>query len=177
MKSPNANSIFYTFTTTSLGLVCVGQTPQGVCAVIFGDDQALMLADLTKRFEGAELIPGDSALMATAEKIAHWVESPAKQIPAIRLDIRGTAFQKSVWEILQKIPVGKVSSYGEVAQRLGRPTAVRAVAQACGANPISVLIPCHRVVAKNAALTGYRWGLERKSSLLQREQEAVRLRA
>ena len=174
MKSPNANSIFYTFTTTSLGLMCVAQTSQGVCAVIFGDAQSLMLDDLAKRFEEARFVPGDFANKAIVEQVARRVEQPAGQFPDIPLDIIGTAFQKSVWEILQEIPVGTVTSYSEVARRLGRPTAVRAVAQACGANPISVLIPCHRVVAKNAALTGYRWGFERKSSLLQREQEAVR---
>ncbi|PKO19340.1 hypothetical protein CVU37_03875 [candidate division BRC1 bacterium HGW-BRC1-1] len=173
MNSPTINQIRYSFTTTTLGLLCVGQTSRGVCAVVFGDDQKLMLDDLAGRFAGAELIPGDCDNQAVAEQIARRVESPNGQCPSIPLDISGTAFQKAVWEILRQIPVGALTSYSEVANRLGRPTAVRAVAQACGANPISVLIPCHRVVAKNAALTGYRWGLERKSSLLQREQEAV----
>lgn len=174
MKSPITNPIFYTFTTTSLGLICVAETSIGVCAVIFGDDQSLMLDDLSNRFEGAQFVPGDFANKAIAEQVARRVEQPAGLFPDIPMDIKGTAFQKAVWEILQKIPAGTVTSYSEVARRIGRPTAVRAVAQACGANPISVLIPCHRVVAQDAALTGYRWGLERKSSLLQREQEAVR---
>ncbi len=173
MNSTVINQIQYSFTTTTLGLICVGQTSRGVCAVVFGDDQALMLDDLARRFVEAELVPGSPKHHIVGDQIAHWIESPTAAPPLIPLDIQGTAFQKAVWEILRQIPVGSVTSYTEVANSLGRPTAVRAVAQACGANPISVLIPCHRVVAKNAALTGYRWGLERKRSLLQREKEAV----
>lgn len=177
MNTPITDKIAYSFTTTTLGLMCVAQTRHGVCAVIFGDEQSLMLDDLANRFEGAELVPGDCDHKAMAEEVARRVETPGGKFEEIVLDIKGTAFQKSVWEILRNLPVGTVTSYSEVARRIGRPSAVRAVAQACGANPISVLIPCHRVVAKNAALTGYRWGLERKSSLLQREQEAIRAHA
>lgn len=155
----------------SLGAILVAATDKGVCAILLGDDPDLLVRDLQDRFDRAELIGGDAEFEALVAKVVGLVEQPrlGHDLP---LDVRGTAFQQRVWQALQDIPAGETASYADVARRIGRPSAVRAVAQACGANALAVAIPCHRVVRNDGALSGYRWGVERKRALLEREAAA-----
>lgn len=152
----------------SLGSILVARSERGVCAILFGDDPDALARDLQDRFPNAMLIGGDASFEALVAQVVGLVESPRQEL-ALPLDVRGTAFQQRVWQALREIPAGKTASYADVAQRIGKPKAVRAVAQACGANAIAVAIPCHRVVRHDGALSGYRWGVERKRALLDRE--------
>jgi len=152
----------------SLGSILVAQSERGVCAILLGDDPDELARDLQDRFPHAELIGGDRAFEALVAKVVGFVEAPAIGID-LPLDLRGTAFQQRVWQALREIPVGETRSYAEISQRIGAPRAMRAVAQACGANPLAVAIPCHRVVRSDGALSGYRWGVERKRALLEKE--------
>jgi AraC family transcriptional regulator of adaptative response/methylated-DNA-[protein]-cysteine methyltransferase len=136
-----------------------------------GDDADALVRALQDRFPRAELVGGDAAFERTVAQVVGLVEEPRAGL-SLSLDIRGTAFQQRVWEALREIPVGTTASYAEVAGRIGRPEAVRAVAQACGANALAVAIPCHRVVRTDGSLSGYRWGVERKRRLLDREKTA-----
>ena len=149
----------------SLGSLLVAQSDRGVCAILIGDDADALTRDLRGRFP--EVVQGD----VPVAKVAAFVDSRARGLD-LPLDLRGTAFQRRVWQALQKIPAGKTASYTDIADRIGSPAAVRAVAQACAANPIAVAIPCHRVVRSDGALSGYRWGVERKRALLEREARA-----
>lgn len=151
-----------------LGDVRVAVSPAGLCAVALGMPDDAWRADLRRRFPRAALADGQDTHRAWADAVAALIEVPAQDF-ALPLDLRGTAFQQRVWAVLRTIPPGQTLGYGEVARRLGAPRATRAVAQACGANPLAVVIPCHRVIASDGRLTGYRWGLERKRALLQRE--------
>lgn len=151
-----------------LGAILVASSDQGVCAILLGDDPDVLLNDLQDRFNQAELIGGDSDYESTVAQVVAFVEAPTIGLE-LPLDICGTAFQQRVWQALREIPVGETVSYGEIARRIGRPRASRAVAQACAANPLAVAIPCHRVVRNDGALSGYRWGVERKRELLKRE--------
>lgn len=154
----------------SLGAVLVAATGKGVCAVLLGDDPAALLADLEARFPKARLIGADAAFEATVARCVGLIEHPDRAADAgLPLDVRGTAFQHRVWAALKDIPAGTTLSYAELARRIGQPSATRAVARACGANPVAVAIPCHRVVRNDGGLSGYRWGIERKRRLLQRE--------
>ncbi|HEY9234691.1 MAG TPA: methylated-DNA--[protein]-cysteine S-methyltransferase, partial [Phenylobacterium sp.] len=155
----------------SLGSILVAATDKGVCAILLGDDPELLVRDLQDRFDRAELIGGDEAFEALVAKVVGLVEQPrlGHDLP---LDVRGTAFQQRVWQALAQIPAGETASYAQVAERIGKPGAVRAVAQACAANALAVAIPCHRVVRNDGALSGYRWGVERKRALLEREAAA-----
>jgi AraC family transcriptional regulator of adaptative response/methylated-DNA-[protein]-cysteine methyltransferase len=155
----------------SLGSILVAQSERGVCAILMGDDPETLLHDLQDRFPRAELIGGDAEFEATAACVIASVEAPNLGLD-LPLDIRGTAFQQRVWRELQRIPAGSTASYAEIAQRIGAPKSVRAVAQACAANALAVAIPCHRVVKSDGALSGYRWGIERKRALLEREGHA-----
>ncbi|WP_210250335.1 bifunctional DNA-binding transcriptional regulator/O6-methylguanine-DNA methyltransferase Ada [Methylobacterium planeticum] len=152
----------------SLGAILVAATDRGVCAILLGDDPDQLLRDLQDRFPEAELRGGEAAFEAMVAQVVGFVEAPAGAF-ALPLDIGGTAFQQRVWEALRRIPAGTTASYAEVARAIGAPGAVRAVAQACGANAIAVAIPCHRVVRSDGALSGYRWGVARKRDLLARE--------
>jgi AraC family transcriptional regulator, regulatory protein of adaptative response / methylated-DNA-[protein]-cysteine methyltransferase len=156
----------------SLGLVLVAATGKGICAIFLGDDRDTLLDDLTRRFRHAQLTPGDRSFHHLVAAVVRVVDAPAlgERLP---LDVRGTAFQLRVWEALRRIPPASTASYTEIAARIGAPTAVRAVAQACGANPVAVAIPCHRVVRQDGSLCGYRWGLERKRALLDVEDQAA----
>ena len=153
---------------SSLGPILVAATAKGVCAIQFGDEPDALVRALQDRFAHARLIGGDTDFEELVAKVVGLIEAPANGLD-LPLDVRGTALQQQVWRALRDIPAGSTASYADIAARIGRPTAVRAVAQACAANPIAVAIPCHRVVRKDGALSGYRWGVERKRALLDRE--------
>ena len=152
----------------SLGSILVASTGRGVCAILMGADPDLLARDLQDRFPQANLIGGDREFEHVVSKVVGLVESPAVGLD-LPLDIRGTAFQQRVWQALREIPPGATASYSDIASRIGSPKSVRAVAQACGANALAVAIPCHRVVRSDGAISGYRWGVERKQALLVRE--------
>jgi AraC family transcriptional regulator of adaptative response/methylated-DNA-[protein]-cysteine methyltransferase len=152
----------------SLGSILVASSDKGVCAILLGDDPAALLRDLQDRFPQAELIGGDPEFEALVAQVVGFVEAPGIGLD-LPLDLRGTAFQQRVWRALRDIPAGMTVSYAEIARRIGAPAAVRAVGAACGANALAVAIPCHRVVRSDGGLSGYRWGIERKRTLLARE--------
>jgi AraC family transcriptional regulator of adaptative response/methylated-DNA-[protein]-cysteine methyltransferase len=155
----------------SLGAILVAQSERGVCAILFGDDPDALARDLQDRFPRANLIGGDQAYEQLVATVVGFVEAPALGLD-LPLDVRGTAFQQRVWQALREIPAGTTASYAEVARRIGSPTAARAVAGACAANMLAVAIPCHRVVRNDGELSGYRWGVQRKRDLLEREAHA-----
>lgn len=152
----------------SLGAILVAASERGVCAILIGDDPETLACDLQDRFPKADLIGGDAGFEEWVAKVVGFVEMPKLGLD-LPLDIRGTAFQQRVWRALREIPAGSTVSYTEIAQRIGSPKAVRAVAGACAANALAVAIPCHRVVRNDGNLSGYRWGVERKRALLERE--------
>jgi AraC family transcriptional regulator of adaptative response/methylated-DNA-[protein]-cysteine methyltransferase len=152
----------------SLGAILVAQSALGVCAIFFGDDPDTLLRNLQDKFPRANLIGGDRDFERTIAEVVGFVEAPALGL-SLPLDVRGTAFQQRVWQALRDIPLGSTASYSEIAARIGAPKSARAVAQACGANALAVAIPCHRVVHRDGSLSGYRWGVERKQALLDRE--------
>jgi AraC family transcriptional regulator, regulatory protein of adaptative response / methylated-DNA-[protein]-cysteine methyltransferase len=155
----------------SLGSILVACSERGVCSILMGDDPQALARDLQDRFPNARLIGGDGAFEQLVAQVVGFVEAPRLGLD-LPLDVRGTAFQQRVWQALRDIPAGRTVSYAELARRLGAPKSVRAVAQACGANALAVAIPCHRVVRSDGALSGYRWGVERKRALLEREGQA-----
>ena len=152
----------------SLGAVLVAATQKGVCAITLGDDAHALVRELQDRFPNAELEGGDAEFERMVAQVVGLVEAPGQRLD-LPLDIRGTAFQQKVWAALRAIPPGKTATYQEIARAIGQPKAVRAVAQACGANPLAVAIPCHRVVRTDGDVSGYRWGVERKRKLIDRE--------
>jgi AraC family transcriptional regulator, regulatory protein of adaptative response / methylated-DNA-[protein]-cysteine methyltransferase len=155
----------------TLGAVLVALSPQGVCAILFGDDPSdPMGEELRRRFPTAELIADDTTAGQLARQVARFVENPAAGLDLPPLDVQGTVFQQRVWRELREIPPGTTASYAEIADRIGVPGAARAVAQACGANRLALAIPCHRVVASDGSVGGYHWGVERKRALLDRER-------
>jgi AraC family transcriptional regulator of adaptative response/methylated-DNA-[protein]-cysteine methyltransferase len=151
-----------------LGAILVARSDHGVCAISLGDDPDALVRELQDRFPQAQLTGGDADFEKLVARVVGAVEAPGigGDLP---LDIRGTAFQRRVWEALRQIPPGETLTYTEVAERIGEPKAVRAVAGACAANTLAVLIPCHRVVRTDGSLSGYRWGVERKRQLLATE--------
>ncbi len=156
---------------TSLGAILVAATDKGIAAIQFADDPDTLLRDLQDRFPKARLVGGDAEFEQLVAQVVGSVENPSAGL-GLPLDVRGTAFQQRVWQALREIPAGTTASYSDVAGRLGAPKAARAVARACAANDIAVAIPCHRVVRNDGALSGYRWGVERKRALLDRETVA-----
>lgn len=164
-------SIDYTVADCALGRLMVAATDVGVCCIEFGDSPAVLRESLAERFPAAVLNEDAQRLSRWVHKIIQFIKNPAKGIE-IPIDIQGTAFQRRVWKALQAIPVGQTASYRDVAAAIGKPSAARAVASACGANMVALAIPCHRVVRSDGTLSGYRWGVERKRRLLQREKEA-----
>ncbi|MGH8195047.1 MAG: bifunctional DNA-binding transcriptional regulator/O6-methylguanine-DNA methyltransferase Ada [Woeseiaceae bacterium] len=152
----------------SLGAILVAKSERGVCAILFGDDPDALARELQDRFPEANLIGGDNDFEEFVARVVGFVEAPSIGLD-LPLDVRGTAFQQRVWQALREIPAGQTASYSEIAQRIGAPKSVRAVAQACGANALAVAIPCHRVVRTDGGLSGYRWGVDRKRALLQKE--------
>jgi len=165
------NDIRFAVGECSLGSILVAQSDRGVCAIFLGDDPDALARNLQDRFPRAHLIGGDAAFEQLVARVVGFIETPSLGLD-LPLDVRGTAFQERVWRALRQIPAGTTASYAQIAARIGAPRAVRAVAQACGANPLAVVIPCHRVVRSDGSLSGYRWGVERKRQLLQREAPA-----
>jgi len=155
----------------SLGSILVACSERGVCAIALGDDPEGLIRDLQDRFPHANLLGGDVGFEQLVAKVVGYVEKPALGLD-LPLDVRGTAFQQRVWQALRTIPIGTTASYGDVANRIGAPNAVRAVARACAANELAIAIPCHRVIRSDGNLSGYRWGIERKRTLLEREARA-----
>ena len=168
-KAGGANNLIrFAVGQCSLGAILVAQSQRGVCAILLGDDPDTLVRDLQDQFPNAELVGADRDFEQLIAQVVGFIEAPALGLD-LPLDLRGTAFQERVWQALRDIPVGSTASYAQSAQRIGAPTAFRAVAQACGANHLAVAIPCHRVVRSDGALSGYRWGVERKRTLLARE--------
>ncbi len=155
-----------------LGWVAVATTERGICAIELGDNRQAVSAQLRHHFPKARLEDAGTEFSAIVAEVIALLETPPRIID-LPLDIQGTAFQHQVWQILRQIPPGSTVSYGEVARRLGRPRAVRAVAGACAANKLAVVVPCHRVIGSDGSLNGFRWGIERKRTLLQRESTAT----
>ncbi|WP_284945933.1 bifunctional DNA-binding transcriptional regulator/O6-methylguanine-DNA methyltransferase Ada [Acidisoma cladoniae] len=155
---------------SSLGPILVAASDKGVCVILMGDDPDALVRDLQDRFRKARFIGADAEFEAIVAKVVGFVEAPRLGLD-LPLDMRGTAFQQRVWQALTAVPAGSTASYADIAHAIGTPKAVRAVAQACGANALAVAIPCHRVVRRDGALSGYRWGVERKRALLDREAE------
>jgi AraC family transcriptional regulator of adaptative response/methylated-DNA-[protein]-cysteine methyltransferase len=162
-------AIRYGVAACSLGWLVVAASERGVCAIEFGDDPADLSARLRARFPAARVAEGDADFVHVVEQVVAFVEAPGDGL-GLPLDIRGTAFQQRVWDALRQVPPGTTVGYAELAARIGRPEAARAVAGACAANGLAVAIPCHRVVRADGQLSGYRWGVERKRALLERER-------
>ncbi len=168
-----ADVIRYICRRCALGWALIAVSGQGVCAILLGDAPEALEAELRTRFQKAQLVGSgnDSEPMTAA---LAFIELPREQ-PAFPIDARGTPFQRRVWDALRTIPPGQTASYSEIAQRIGAPTAIRAVACACAANPVAIAVPCHRVLRRDGALSGYRWGASRKSALLAREKVTLRV--
>ncbi len=162
--------IRYAVGDSSLGKILVAQTERGVCAIFLDDDANAMVAELMKRFPKAKIGAGGAELEDIIVKVIAFAEMPTGSLD-LPLDLQGTAFQQRVWNALREIPAGETRTYGEIARKIGAPDAVRAVGTACGANHVSLAVPCHRVVGASGALTGYRWGVDRKKTLLERERK------
>lgn len=156
----------------SLGSILAAQSERGICAILLGEDPDALVRDLQDRFPRAHLVGDDRDFERTIATVIGFVESPHTELN-LPLDVRGTSFQQRVWQALRRVPVGQTVTYAQIAARIGAPKAVRAVASACAANAIAVAIPCHRVIRNDGALSGYRWGVERKRALL--EKEAIKV--
>lgn len=156
----------------SLGAILVAQSQRGVCAILLGEDPDALVRDLQDQFPKAQLIGGDADFERLIAHVVGFIEAPSIGLN-LPLDVRGTAFQERVWQALREIPPGTTATYTQIAERIGAPKAVRAVAQACGANHIAVAIPCHRVVRRDGDIAGYRWGVDRKRELLRREAVGI----
>lgn len=165
------NTIRFALAQCSLGALLIAATGQGVCSILLGDDPETLLRELQDRFTEAELVGADRGFERWIAQVVGYIEAPGIGLD-LPLDVRGTAFQRRVWEALRRIPAGETLSYAELARRIGQPRGARAVAQACAANPVALAIPCHRVIRTDGSLSGYRWGIARKRELLAREQRA-----
>ena len=157
----------------SLGSVLVASSKKGVCAILMGDDPNWLAEDLQNRFPKARLIGGDTNFEHIVAKVVGMIDAPDIS-PDLPLDVRGTAFQKRVWHAMCEIPLGETVSYTDIARYIGSPNSARAVARACVSNKLAVAIPCHRVIRNNGNMSGYRWGVERKRTLLSKESELKR---
>jgi AraC family transcriptional regulator of adaptative response/methylated-DNA-[protein]-cysteine methyltransferase len=160
--------IKYTIVRSTLGQVLIGATEKGVAAVYLGNSGKKLIGELRREYPRAEIAAGAGRLTRTAEKLLQHLDGPSRKVN-LPLDVQGTAFRRRVWQELQRIPYGETRTYQQVAQAIGNPRATRAVARACATNPVSVIVPCHRVVRSDGHLAGYRWGLERKRALLEQE--------
>ncbi|CNL74350.1 bifunctional DNA-binding transcriptional regulator/O6-methylguanine-DNA methyltransferase Ada [Yersinia aldovae] len=160
--------LYFAVGESSLGAILVARSELGVCAILLGDSPALLVQQLQDKFPQADLVGGDAEFEQWVAQVVGLVEAPQLGLD-LPLDIRGTAFQQRVWQALREIPVGGTASYADIAAKIGSPKAIRAVAGACAANMLAVAIPCHRVIRQDGALSGYRWGVERKKRLLEKE--------
>lgn len=164
--------ITYTIATTSLGKVLVASTERGISAVYLGENERNLAHELRKEYPKADIVRSAEGHERWLKEIVHRIEGnpPSVELP---LDVQATAFQRRVWQELQKIPRGATRTYTQVAKSLGQPRSVRAVARACATNPVSIVVPCHRVIRSDGALAGYRWGLSRKEKLLAKESASA----
>ena len=171
-KGAPGETIRYTLAGTSLGRLVVASTERGVCLIAFADSDDELIAEVTRRFPRACIERDTNDAHAWVEQVVALIDdpdAPSGTAEVLPLDVRGTVFQRQVWAALRQIRAGETVTYSQLAAAIGRPTATRAVAAACGANPAAVVVPCHRVVGADGTLTGYRWGIERKRTLLERE--------
>src|SRR5712671_6918877 len=170
-KGGKGMKIGYSIAKSPLGKVLVAATERGVSAVYLGDAENAMIAELRQEYSRAEIAPAADSFQRWVREIVQRIEGkqPRMELP---LDLQATAFQRRVWQELQRIPRGRTRTYSQVARSLGQPKAVRAVARACATNPVSIVVPCHRVIREGGALAGYRWGLSRKQQLLEQERAA-----
>ena len=170
-KGGQGMRIGYTIAKSPVGKVLVAATERGVSAVYLGDAENTMTAELREEYPRAEIAPATDSFQRWVREIVQRIEGKPARLE-LPLDLQATAFQRRVWQELQRIPRGKTRTYSEVARSLGQPKAVRAVARACATNPVSIVVPCHRVIREGGALAGYRWGLSRKQQLLEQERAA-----
>jgi len=170
-KGGKGMKIGYTVAKSPLGKVLIGATERGVSAVYLGETEGALLAELREEYPRAEIAPATDSFQKWVREIVQRIDGkqPRMELP---LDLQATAFQRRVWQELQRIPRGRTRTYSQVARSLGQPKAVRAVARACATNPVSVVVPCHRVIREDGTLAGYRWGLSRKERLLAQELAA-----
>lgn len=168
VKGGANTEIHFALAECSLGSILVASSDKGVCAIAIGSDPEVLLRELQDRFTRSHLIGGDAAFEALVAKVVGFIEAPKLGLD-LPLDVQGTAFQQRVWQALREIPAGETVTYTDIANKIGMPKAVRAVASACAANTIAVAIPCHRVIRQDGSLSGYRWGIERKQALLEKE--------
>jgi len=168
LQGGHGEEIRFSTGSSSLGHVLVAATAKGICAILMGDDPDALVADLRHRFPNAELTCGVADFEILVTRVTGLVESPSQPWD-LPLDLRGTDFQTRVWQTLREIPAGSTESYTGIANKLGIPKAARAIAGACAANPVAIAVPCHRVLRVDGGLSGYRWGIERKRTLLDRE--------
>lgn len=166
-----SKEIRFSVAECSLGLVLIARTERGLCAIFLGEETEALARELQRRFPQATLVPVNVDEDSLLRKALALVESPDEHL-SLPLDLQGTPFQKRVWQALREIGPGYTTSYAGIAAQIGAPRAIRAVAQACAANPVAVAIPCHRVVRTDGGISGYRWGIERKRALLAREAAA-----
>ncbi|MCS4091945.1 methylated-DNA--[protein]-cysteine S-methyltransferase [Rhizobium sp. BK176] len=169
--SPPADVLSYAVAACDFGRVLVARSASGVCAILLGDEAEELTADLANRFPQSTLVASEDAVKDDVAKVLQYIEKPSGGLH-LKLDLRGTPFQRRVWEKLKTIPVGRTVSYRELASWLSPLASSRAVGNACAANPIALAIPCHRVVRGTGTLAGYRWGIERKRALIQKEAKA-----
>jgi AraC family transcriptional regulator, regulatory protein of adaptative response / methylated-DNA-[protein]-cysteine methyltransferase len=168
LKGGAKTNIHFALAECSLGSILVATSEKGVCAISIGNDPELLLQELQDRFPRSNLIGGDGDFEALIAKVLGFIEAPKLGLD-LPLDVQGTAFQQRVWQALREIPCGETATYSDIAHKIGMPNAVRAVAGACAANTLAVVIPCHRVIRQDGSLSGYRWGIERKKALLDKE--------
>jgi AraC family transcriptional regulator of adaptative response/methylated-DNA-[protein]-cysteine methyltransferase len=159
------------FADCPFGRLLVGATDKGVCFIGFAEPDEALMGDLRRRFPQARIVSDDASLADTVRAVVDFLAEP-KQALDLPLDLRGTAFQQRVWRTLCEIPAGETRTYAQLAQMMGNPKAIRAVARSCATNPVSLAVPCHRVIGSDGNLTGYRWGVPRKQALLEREKRA-----
>ena len=164
--------IRFAIAQTRLGALLAAESATGICAISLGDDPGLLLEELERQFPKARLIGDDPGFAARLAQVAALAEAPGQGMD-LPLDLRGTAFQRQVWQALRQIPPGQTLSYAALAAAIGLPKAVRAVAGACAANKLAIAVPCHRILRTDGALSGYRWGVERKRDLLSRERDGA----
>ncbi|HEU5239511.1 MAG TPA: methylated-DNA--[protein]-cysteine S-methyltransferase [Pyrinomonadaceae bacterium] len=164
-------SIRFATRKSFLGLILVAASEKGICAILLGDNAKHLVAELRSCFSKASLIAGDADFEETLVKVVRAVETPGSKLD-LPIDLRGTELQRRVWQALREIPAGATATYKEIAAKIGMSTTAQEVGEACAANALAVVVPCHRVVRTDRSLAGYRWGINRKRALLQKEQEA-----